>query len=182
MRREALLRRDCLGRLLLGSHQLSPDELPHFVERELRAGGIDDPVVYVVNHEQTELLPLPPHHDLPSLAIDSTAPGLAYQTEAHLLTGSGPKRLWLPMRDGVDRLGILALSGDDFDEETVTRCREIATAVAQLLISKNQFTDQNEMRRRSRVMTLGAEFRWDLLPPISFSCEAVSVAAALVTS
>ena len=28
-------------------------------------------------------------------------------------------------------------------------------------------------------MTLGAEFRWALLPPISFSCEAVSVAAAL---
>jgi serine phosphatase RsbU (regulator of sigma subunit) len=171
--------RDCLGRLLLRSHQLSPDELPHFVERELRASGIGDPVLYVVNHEQTELVPLPPRDDLSPLGIDSSVAGHAYQTETELITDGAQQRLWLPMRDGVDRLGILALSGDEFDEETVTRCREIATAVAQLLISKNQFTDMNEVRRRSRAMTLGAEFRWALLPPISFSCEAVSVAAAL---
>jgi serine phosphatase RsbU (regulator of sigma subunit) len=96
-----------------------------------------------------------------------------------LVTGTAPERLWLPMRDGVDRLGVLALSGEHFDEETITRCREIATVVAQLLISKSQFTDRNAVMRRSRAMTLGAEFRWELLPPISFSCEAVSVAAAL---
>jgi serine phosphatase RsbU (regulator of sigma subunit) len=175
--RDAL--RDCLGRLLLESHLLAPDELPHFVERELRATGIGDPVVYVVNHEQTEMIPLPPRHDLPPLDIDSTAAGRAYRNEVPEVTGTSPKRLWLPMRDGVDRLGILALSGEEFDDDTIARCREIATAVAQLLISKSQFTDRNQIMRRSRAMTLGAEFRWELLPPISFSCEAVSVAAAL---
>ncbi|HZX54720.1 MAG TPA: PP2C family protein-serine/threonine phosphatase [Ilumatobacteraceae bacterium] len=183
MRDEATVRRDvlreCLGRLLLKSHRLSPDELPHFVERELRASGIGEPVVYVVNHEQTELVPLPPRDDLSPLAVDSTDAGRAYQSETELVSGSSPKRLWLPMRDGVDRLGILALTGEEFDEATITRCREIATVVAQLLISKNQFTDVNHVRRRSRAMTLGAEFRWSLLPPISFSCDAVSVAAAL---
>src|SRR4051794_7772874 len=105
MGRAALLLRECLGRLLLESHLLSPDELPHFVDRELRAGGIVDPVVYVVNHEQTELIPLPPSHESSPLAIDSTVAGRAYQHETALVTGSGPKRLWLPMRDGVDRLG-----------------------------------------------------------------------------
>ena len=136
-------------------------------------------MIYVANHEQTELVPLPPQDGLAALAIGATVAGRAYQRETPLLSGGAPTRLWLPMRDGVDRLGILALSGDAFDEGTVTRCREIATAVAQLLISKNQFTDVNHLRRRSREMTLGAEFRWALLPPISFSCDAVSVAAAL---
>src|SRR3954463_10671374 len=150
--RDAL--RECLGRLLLGSHRLSPDELPHFVERELRASGIGDPVVYVVNHEQTELIALPPRDDLPPLAIDSTVAGRAYQSEIPLVTGSSPKRLWLPIRNGVDRLGILAGSGDDFDDARLTRCQEIATVVAQLLISKNQFTDAHQVRRRSRPMTL----------------------------
>jgi serine phosphatase RsbU (regulator of sigma subunit) len=163
----------------LGSHELSPDELPHFVERELGALGFGDPVVYVVDHEQVELVPLPPRDDRPALAINATIAGRAYQHETPVMSGTAPKRLWLPLRDGVTRLGLLALSGEVFDDDTIMRCREIATAVALLLVSKNQFTDVNRLRRRSRGMTLGAEFRWSLLPPISFSCEAVSVAAGL---
>jgi serine phosphatase RsbU (regulator of sigma subunit) len=66
-----------------------------------------------------------------------------------------------------------------FDDELVAACTQLAALVAQLLLSKNQLTDEFVVARRSQEMALGAEIRWASLPPLSFSCPHVSVAAAL---
>jgi serine phosphatase RsbU (regulator of sigma subunit) len=66
-----------------------------------------------------------------------------------------------------------------FDDDLVAACTQLAALVAQLLLSKNQLTDEFVVARRSREMTLGAEIRWASLPPLSFSSTHVSVAAAL---
>jgi serine phosphatase RsbU (regulator of sigma subunit) len=168
-----------LARLLDQAHDLAPSDLVPAVARELEPLGFTAVVVYVANHEQRALVPLPPFDELESLGIDSTLAGRVYQRAELAVAGPGADRLWLPIRDGVDRLGVLQLDHPTFDDELVAACKDLAALVAQLLVSKNQLTDDFIMARRSRDMTLGAEMRWTSLPPLSFSCSRVSVAAAL---
>jgi serine phosphatase RsbU (regulator of sigma subunit) len=169
-----------LGPLLEASHELAPADVPRFLERALRDCGLDEAVIYLVDHEQRMLVPLPPHEQRQALDIDSAPAGRAYQTETPVETeADGGHHVWLPMRDGVDRVGILAVQVAETDDALLTACRHIATLAAELLISKGQFTDRFQASQRSRTMLLGAELRWDALPPISFSTDRVSVAAGL---
>ena len=171
-----------LGRLLDESHELAPGDLVPFLARELEPLGFTAVVVYIANHEQRALVPLAPFDQYESLGIDSTLAGRVYQSATPALVETRSDRLWLPIRDGVDRIGVLQLdhpSFDDGDEGMVAACKQIAALVAQLVVSKNQLTDDFVIARRSREMTLGAEIRWTSLPPLSFSCTSVSVAAAL---
>jgi len=168
-----------LGRLLEDSHEMAPDDLVPLLTRELDPLGFVDVAVYVADHEQRVLVPLPPIDGRDPLGIDSTLAGRVYQGGATARTGSDPERLWVPIRDGVDRLGVFMLARSSFPDELVRPCEHLTALVAQLLVSKNQFTDDFHLARRGRDMTLGAEVRWSLLPPLSFSCARVYVAAAL---
>src|SRR3954468_22367174 len=167
-----------LGRLLDEAHMLAPKDLVPLLQRDLRKLAFTDVVVYVVDHEQRCLVPIPPT-EAKGIAIDATVGGRVYQTASTALAGTDPVRLWLVIRDGVDRLGVLMLERFAFDDELVAACTQLAALVAQLLLSKNHLTDEFVVARRSRDMALGAEIRWASLPPLSFSCGRVSVAAAL---
>jgi serine phosphatase RsbU (regulator of sigma subunit) len=167
-----------LGRLLDESHELVPSDLVPFLTRELDALDFVDVAVYVADHEQRVLVPLPPAIGRTRLGIDSTLAGRVYQAAMSARTGSAPELLWMPIRDGVDRLGVMLLARSSFDDELAGACEQLTALVAQLLVSKNQFTDDFHVARRGRAMTLEAELRWSLLPPLSFSCDRVNVAAA----
>jgi serine phosphatase RsbU (regulator of sigma subunit) len=167
-----------LGRLLDEAHVLAPADLLPLLQRELEALEFTDVVVYLVDHEQRSLVALPPSKAEP-IGIDGSLGGRVYQSASSALVGTDPVRLWLPIRDGVDRLGVLLLARTAFDDDLVAACHQLAALVAQLLLSKNQLTDDFVVARRRRDMTLGAEIRWGSLPPLTFSSEHVSVAAAL---
>jgi serine phosphatase RsbU (regulator of sigma subunit) len=167
-----------LGRLLDEAHVIAPDDLLPLLQRELEALEFSEVVVYLVDHEQRGLVPLPPSKG-EAIGIEGSLAGRVYQTASTALAGAEPVRLWQVIRDGVDRLGVLMLARASFDDDLVAACRQLAALVAQLLLSKNQLTDEFVVARRSREMALGAEIRWGSLPPLSFSCERVSVAAAL---
>ena len=149
-------------------------------ERALRDCGLDEAVIYLADHEQ--------------LATRSPSAARAASDARHQHHGGGTRgpdgdthrgrrRRWLsplaPMRDGVDRVGILAVQASECDAGLVTGCRYVATLAAELLISKGQFTDRFQVSQRSRTMVLGAELVWDVLPPISFSTDQVHAAAGL---
>ena len=167
-----------LGRLLDEAHVLAPGDLVPLLRRELDALEFTEVVVYVVDHEQRRLVPVPPA-EVEAIGLDTTLGGRVYQTSSSARAGSEPERLWLPIRDGVERLGVLMLARASFDDELAAACEPLAALVALLLLSKNEFTDEFLLTRRSRPMALGAEIRWGSLPPLSFSCPRVSVAAAL---
>lgn len=167
-----------LGGLLDEAHMLAPSDLVPLLQRRLQALAFTEVVVYVVDHEQRRLVPLPPT-EANVIGIDATLGGRVYQTMSTAMAGTDPVRLWLVIRDGVDRLGVLMLERFAYDDELVEACTQLAALVAQLLLSKNQLTDEFVVARRSREMALGAEIRWTSLPPLSFSCDRVSVAAAL---
>jgi serine phosphatase RsbU (regulator of sigma subunit) len=83
------------------------------------------------------------------------------------------------MRDGVERLGVLSVTATAFDETLTRRCEHLTSLVALLLVSKLQYDDTLVVARRSRPMTLAAELRWALLPPLSAGSSLVSIAAVL---
>src|SRR3954447_16940401 len=159
-----------LGRLLDQAHVLAPADLVPLLRRDLQELGFTEVTVYLVDGHQRRLVPLA-SSDAATIGIDGTLGGRVYQTAVSARTGAEPERLWLPIRDGVERLGVLMLARASFDDELMEACAQLAGLVALLLLSKNEVTDDFHLTRRSREMALGAEIRWSSLPPLSFSCD-----------
>ena len=171
---------ELLGQMLEASHDLAPDELVAMVARAGKAVDAEDVAIYLVDYEQTVLVPLPDGADRTPLAIDATLAGRAFAAIAVQEADSGSgRRLWLPLLDGAERLGVLGLTMPAVDDALRLRCRWLATVVAELLVSKTQFTDTFAMARRRQPMALAAEMQWQLLPPLTFVTPRVVIAGLL---
>jgi serine phosphatase RsbU (regulator of sigma subunit) len=59
------------------------------------------------------------------------------------------------------------------------RCSWLATLVAELILSKDQYTDTYSLVRRRQAMSLAAEMQWQLLPPLTFVTPRVVIAGLL---
>src|SRR5215211_1393976 len=169
-----------LGHLLDASHDLAPDELVAGVARAGQALDAEDVVIYLVDYEQTVLVPLPDGTDRTLLEIDATLAGRAFAAIAiqEADTESG-RRLWLPLLDGAERLGVLGLTLPSIDDGLRARCSWLATLVAELLVTKGQYTDSYFQTRRRQSMSSAAEMQWQLLPPLTFVTPRVVIAGLL---
>ncbi|SCG38193.1 PP2C family protein-serine/threonine phosphatase [Micromonospora inositola] len=171
-----------LADLLDRSHRLPPDTLPEAVNAALGDLGVTV-TAYLVDAEQEWLRPLPEAgRPLPEpLPIDTSLPGRAY-TDVRARAGQDG-RLWVPVVDGTERLGLLAVSlpnGLDPEDDAVRDgCRLIAGLIGHLVASKTAYGDLLRRARRSAPMALSAELLWQLLPPLTFATEAVVVSAIL---
>jgi hypothetical protein len=167
-----------VAELLRAAHELAPLEIRPALARRLLDLGFVDVGIYVADHEQRSLVPLPPSDD-EILGIDATLAGRVYQRTVVLREAGDPSRTWFPVRDGIDRLGAMVLAHPAWDDALVAGCESLAAVVAGLLVSKNEYTDDFACARRRGTMLLGAEICWSRLPPLSFSTGTVSVAGAL---
>jgi hypothetical protein len=169
-----------LGHLLDASHDLAPDELVAAVTRAAQTMDAEDVAVYLVDYEQTMLVPLPDTADRTPLVIDTTLAGRAFTAivvqEADADSG---RRLWLPLLDGAERLGVLGLTLPSVDDALRVQCSWLATLVAELLMTKGQYTDSYFLTRRRQSMGLAAEMQWQLLPPLTFVTPQVVIAGLL---
>ena len=171
---------ELLGHLLEASHDLAPDDLVAAVARAGQAVDAEDVAIYLVDYEQTLLVPLPDATEREPLAIDTTLAGRAFTALAVQEAASGAgRRLWLPLLDGAERLGVLGLTLPSVDDPLRKRCSWLATLVAELLLSKGQFTDSYSLTRRRQSMGLPAELQWQLLPPLTFVTPRVVIAGLL---
>ncbi len=92
------------------------------------------------------------------------------------------QRLWLPLVDGSERLGVLSVVADQQalgHLELLARLQVFAALSAELTMTKTLYGDTIVRLRRTGTMALAAEMQWSLPPPLKFACEAVTVAAAL---
>jgi serine phosphatase RsbU (regulator of sigma subunit) len=97
--------------------------------------------------------------------------------------------LWLPLLDGSERLGVLAVTlstvalNDSDDDPTrapvAKRLRGFASLAGELIMTKTLYGDTIVRLRRRAEMGLAAEMQWSLLPPLTFACPQLSVAAVL---
>lgn len=177
--------------LLTGAHLLAPHQLPGLLAAHGRRLGVHGATVYLADLQQDVLVPfLGP--DGPGLAesvgplgVDTTLAGRAYQ-HVQVLTQDlpgGQVRVWLPLLDGSDRLGVLTVVVTDpsaaGQPELLVRLRRFAALAAELVMTKTLYGDTIVRLRRSRTMGLAAEMQWSLLPPLTFACDRVTIAAAL---
>jgi len=180
-------RSEGFGERLLGSivdraHLMPPYLIAPLIEQELSIVGGRDVEVLLQDYDQMTLLPLTGGHLVvgrPQPIAGSRA-GQAFRTDTTVeQTLGGGVRLFVPLLDGTDRVGVLAFTLDAVDDHDRRLTRRLAGLVADILITKGMYTDQLFQARRRRPMSLSAEMQWQLLPPLMMTTPEVAVAGAL---
>lgn len=174
---------DALRSLLHAVHLLAPDKFAATVADRGAALGARETVLYLADYEQITLLPLPgagvPERQ--ELSIEGTLAGRAFRRVE--VVGSAIDhgyRLWMPLLDGVERLGVAELV---LTEEPIGDQRDalwaFVTLVAELLVVRDAYTDVFARLRRRKTLSLAAEMQWELLPPLSFGTDRVVITGGL---
>jgi len=104
--------------------------------------------------------------------LDGTPSGRALATQTvGVETGSDRTRVFAPVTNRGDAIGVLELSlVDRPDEATVADVALAAHALAYVIIANRRFTDLFEWGQRTVPLSLAAEIQHRLLPP-SYTCE-----------
>jgi len=175
---------DPLRSLLRASHLLAPDDLASTVAVHARALGAQQSVLYLADYEQTTLVPLPGAEvpERQELAIEATMAGRAFRRVEGVTSGArgGSHRLWLPLLDGVERLGVVELVlPAEPDADLEEDFRALTSLVAELVVVHGAYGDVFTRLRRRRTFSLAAEIQWGLLPPLTFGTERVVITGGL---
>jgi hypothetical protein len=169
-------------RLLRQAYRARPEDLPAMAMQAAELLGVAAAVIYVVDHRQRELLPLPGPVARDTVAILGTLAGRAYAGQSAVTAESadGGCVLWLPLLDGSERMGVLeVVAAEPFDERTVADCRLVAGLLGELVVTCDLYSDIIERLRRREPMRLAAEMLRAQLPPLTFATEQVVVAGIL---
>ena len=171
--------------LLQRSHLLPPGNVAGALAEAGRVLGIEAAQVYLADLQQRHLQPMP---DSPGagpgagvLAIESTLAGRAYRTFSICRSpaDAGRHRVWIPLIDGSERLGVLELVVRDASEAMLARYRMLASLAGLMLAGKSGYSDTYVRTHRSRPMAVQAELVWAFLAPRTFATDRVLVAATL---
>lgn len=168
-------------RLLDVTARLEPDQVAPLVSAEARRAGLDEAIVFLVDHEQRVLHSLIPEVDHGPLDVEGTVAGRAFQAEQPVTVArdDGSWVVWVPLLDGAARVGVLQVQSPLVCDGLLDELGEIAAFVAGLVVSKMQYGDGVQLVRRRQEMTLTAELRWPVLPPLTFTGERVGIACVL---
>ncbi|HEY8621807.1 MAG TPA: PP2C family protein-serine/threonine phosphatase [Dermatophilaceae bacterium] len=171
-----------LGSLLDRAHRMPPHMIAPLIEQEIALIGGRDVEVLLQDYDQMTLVPLPGERLLmdPPRPIDGSLAGRAFQTDLTIeQTQDDGVRLFVPLLDGTDRVGVLVFTLDTVDEHDRRLARRLAGLVAYMLITKSMYTDRFFQARRRQPMSLSAEMQWQLLPPLMMTTPQVAIAGAL---
>lgn len=171
-----------LGSLLDRAHQMPPHLIAPLVAQEIAIVGGRDVEILLPDYDQLTLVPLPGERLVVGTPqpIEGSAPGAAFEADE---TVEQPQehgvRLFVPLLDGTDRVGVLAFTVDSVDDDDRRLMRRLAGLVADMLVTKNMYTDSFFRARRRQPMSLSAEMQWQLLPPLTMNTPQVAIAGAL---
>lgn len=171
-----------LGSLLDRAHQMPPHMIAPLIAQELATIGGRDVEVLLQDYDQMTLVPLPGERLLVGTPqpIDGSFAGRAFQTDSAVeRTHDDGVRIFVPLLDGTDRVGVLAFTLDAVDDDDRRLTRRLAGLVADILVTKSMYTDRFFQARRRQPMSLSAEMQWQLLPPLMMTTPQVAVAGAL---
>jgi sigma-B regulation protein RsbU (phosphoserine phosphatase) len=175
--------KETLTHLLSASHHVAPEDIPAMATQAARLFGAEDMVLHLVDYSQTKLVPLTAL-DAPSAGetpVEGTLPGRAFSlTEVHQTTTERGFRLWIPLLDGAERLGVLeVLTNRRPTDRLRQECQHVAALLSELLVTRRAYGDAVERTRRRLPMQLAAEILWSLLPPLTYVGRDVAVSAIL---
>jgi hypothetical protein len=173
-----------LDQLAADAEFAAPHELAALLDACGRALGAQGATAYVTDLQQHVLQPLLPPGTHPTdepLDVDATLAGRAFQTLQPQTQAEGDgTRLWLPLVDGMQRLGVLSvLVPDAPDDELLASLQRLAAAAATLVVAKTPYGDTIVRLRRRDHIGVASELHYSILPPLSYASTAVTVSAAL---
>jgi hypothetical protein len=172
-----------LGELIDAAHLAQADSVPALLSAAGDQFGASDLQLLVIDHAQEALVPFPPqgpYHEV-AQSLEDTVPGRAFrlvETQEVALGGSGA-RVWTPVLDGVDRLGVLGATLAEPTQLAHRRLLQLAGVAAYLLVVKADVGDVLVRTARRKPMSLAAELQWTSLPPLSVATERVAMSAML---
>ncbi|WP_328398522.1 serine/threonine-protein phosphatase [Streptomyces sp. NBC_00390] len=171
-----------LGVLLDRAHEMPPQLIAPLIAEEVARVGGRDISVLLQDYAQLLLVPLPGRGltvGAPEPIGDSHAgAAFLYATTVEVPQADGV-RMYLPLLDGSDQVGVLALSLGTVDDDDRRLLRRLAGLIADMLVTKHSYTDQFFLARRREPMSVAAEIQWSLLPPLAMSVPQVAVAGIL---
>jgi hypothetical protein len=171
-----------LGTMIDRAHDLPPPLIAPLVAEVIAAIGGRDVAVFLQDYDQMTLVPLPGRGLVvgPAEPIEGSFAGRAFLGDVMIeqSVDSGV-RLFVPLLDGTDRVGVLAFTADQPNEDDRRLARRFAGLVADVLVTKSGYTDTFFQARRRSPMSLSAEMLWSLLPPLMMTTPQVAVAGIL---
>ncbi|MBF6476420.1 MULTISPECIES: PP2C family protein-serine/threonine phosphatase [Nocardia] len=180
-----------LVRLLEGAELAPPDRLPALAETAGRALGVHI-AIYLTDYDQRYLCPLPTgfptgeQEAVPAGAfeIDNTLPGRAFRQVQILPSQTTDRyRLWVPLMDGVERLGVLDVQVDGvddlYDPGLRVQCQWVSHLLGHLVTAMSQYGDALERTRLRTRRTVNAELIWSLLPPLTAGVDSFVVTGVI---
>ncbi|MFI9587734.1 PP2C family protein-serine/threonine phosphatase [Streptomyces sp. NPDC052236] len=179
-----------LGGLLQASHRMTMEELPAKVSEYAARAGLSGVLIYVADLQQDVLRLLADQapnagngdEGTPELRIEGTLAGRSFQL-AEPVSANGPRpgpgAWWVPLAEGGERVGVLRVSTEEADEQSLRDILDLAVVVTLMIIAKRPGSDYYYRLVRTRPMTVAAEMQWNLMPPRGFANDAVLIGAAL---
>ncbi|HEY1484487.1 MAG TPA: PP2C family protein-serine/threonine phosphatase [Micromonosporaceae bacterium] len=173
-----------LTSLITAGHSLPASDLATALAEVLRPLGIGA-AVFLVDREQRTLRMLAARNqpDREPIPIEGSLGGRAYMLVTPLYAASEPTRVWMPIVDGTERLGVVELTlpeGMDFEDPRVRADIDaMAGLLGHLVVAKTQYGDTISRARSSQAASAGAETLWRLLPPLTFTTHDLVIAAIL---
>ncbi|WP_424889118.1 PP2C family protein-serine/threonine phosphatase [Streptomyces sp. XH2] len=153
-----------LEELIVEAQTALPFELPGLANRCASALGLGTALVYLVDLQQQLLIPL--DETLEPLPVDRSPAGWAYRTVTPRVADAGDDvMVWMPLVDGAERLGVLAVRTPSLDGVRMRRSRMLAFLFAMLITSKRTYSDWLAARARTSAMRLPTEMLRAFLPP-----------------
>ncbi|MFI7227452.1 PP2C family protein-serine/threonine phosphatase [Nonomuraea angiospora] len=171
-----------LGQLLDRAHAMPPQLVAPLVAEEVRRIGGWDVSILLQDYDQVMLVPLPGRGLTGGdpLPIEGSWAGEAFVSETRVEHPVADGiRMYLPLLDGSDEVGVMALTLSRVDDDDRRLLRRLAGLVADMLVTKNSYTDQFFLARRRRPMSVSAEIQWSLLPPLAMGIPQVEVAGIM---
>ncbi|WP_405521628.1 SpoIIE family protein phosphatase [Streptomyces canus] len=172
-----------LGLLLERARHLPPQLIAPLVAEEVARIGGHDVSILLQDYAQELLVPLPGRklHVSQPEPVSNSAAGRAFLRGqvVEVPQAQGGLRIYLPLLDGSDTVGVMALSLSTVGEHDRRLLTRLSCLVADLLVTKNAYTDQFFQARRREPMSVSAEIQWSLLPPLSMSVPQFDVAGIL---
>jgi serine phosphatase RsbU (regulator of sigma subunit) len=173
-----------LRSILRDARAADPSGVIDLIAGAARDAGATDVVAYLVDFEQQVLEPLPDraaHADLPQTeTVAGTMAGRAFLTSAPVSARRDDGvRVWVPVMEGADRTGVLALTVPEIDDDALDACTDLGVLAGYLIATHTRCTDLFQLHRRRKAMSLAASMQWDLLPPLVLRTPRCAVAGLL---
>ncbi|PYG01671.1 Serine phosphatase RsbU, regulator of sigma subunit [Georgenia satyanarayanai] len=177
-----------LRELLRGTHLAPPDRIPAALDAAAAHLGLTA-VIYLADYANEVLVPFPGRHgtDRAPMTIDATLAGRAYRhLRPQTTVSDGQPRIWMPILDGVERLGVLdVMVEDSLDLHDPVLHRQVwlvSHYLGHLLTALEVFGDSIDAVRRTHPRSIEAELVWSLLPPLTAGTDKVLLSGRLEPS